>query len=179
MKGKEAGYTLVSLIAAMAVSSILMATIAPTWRYLVIRDREEELIFRGEQYKEAIERYNAKFNGLPLKLEDLVKERCIRRLYKDPMTKDDFELIYATPAGNTRESKLPADDLRRVTMTGPGSSSLPIIGVVSRSQDQAIRKYQDKELYREWEFIAGTSQQQQPGQEPDDIDDEVDDEGDL
>ncbi len=161
----DGGYTLVSLIAAIAVSCILMASIAPTWRHLVIRDKEEELIFRGEQYVLAIEIYQAKYNALPLRTKNLVKQRCIRRLYKDPMTGYEFELIFYTPAGNKRESQLTPRQLRNAFSEQPGSASLPIIGVVSRSTDQAIRKYLEKEYYNAWEFIAGNKQQQEQEQQ--------------
>jgi type II secretory pathway pseudopilin PulG len=140
----------------ITLMGIAMATIAPTWRFLVIRDREEELIFRGEQYQIAISLYQQKFNTLPTKLEELMKQRCIRRLFKDPMTGADFELIYSTAGGNVKASKLSPDDQRRQAQAGlPGSSSMPIIGVVSSSPDKAIRPWKDKEFYNEWEFIAG------------------------
>ena len=162
LKANDSGYTLVGLLAVVLASGILMASIAPTWRHIVIRDREEELIFRGEQYVTAIELYRAKFNALPTDLEKMVKQRCLRRLYKDPMTGGDFERIFYTPAGNKRESQLTQQQLRNLYAEGPGSTSLPIIGVVSRSTEQAIRKYQDKEYYNEWEFIAGKQKQQRP-----------------
>jgi len=178
----EDGFTLVSLLALITIMGIAMATIAPTWRYIVIRDREEELIFRGEQYQMAISLYQKKFNALPTKLEDLFKQRCIRRLFKDPMTGRDFELIYSAAGGNVRASRLSANDQRRLAQRDmPGSSSLPIIGVVSTSKDKAIRMWKDKEFYNEWEFIAGEQdegQTQQPGEEgsPDDTGDEGDEE---
>ena len=62
MSNADKGFTLVSLLAVITIMGIAMATIAPTWRFLVIRDREEELIFRGEQYQIAISLYQKKFN---------------------------------------------------------------------------------------------------------------------
>ena len=159
--GSEKGYTLVGLLAAIAVMGILMASIAPTWRFLVRRDQEEELIFRGQQYQQALERYRKQFNALPTKLEDLVKQRAIRRLYKDPITGGPFELIYATPEGNVKASRLSPDQQRRLAQADmPGGSSLPIIGVVSTSKDKALRPFEDKEYYNEWEFIAGEQEGQ-------------------
>ena len=173
----DAGYTLIGLLAMMAVSSILLATIAPTWGHLVTRDKEEELIFRGNSYKLAIERYQKEFNKLPSKLEDLEKGKFIRKLYDDPMTGYEFELILQAPDGRKRESELTASQQKGVRGTAPGSGSFGIVGVVSTSEEVAIRPYQDKERYNEWEFIAGEggddqNQQSQPGQGDDDDDDD-------
>ncbi len=181
----DKGFTLVSLLAMMTIMGIAMATIAPTWRYLVIRDREEELIFRGEQYQRAISLYQKKFNALPTKLEDLFKQRCIRQLFKDPMTGRGFELIYSAAGGNIRASRLSVNEQRRLAEgDAPGGSSLPIIGVVSTSKDKAIRMWKDKEFYNEWEFISGEEDEgrtQQPGEGgPDDTgDDDEEEEGDF
>jgi type II secretory pathway pseudopilin PulG len=173
---RQAGYTIIALMAAIAVSGILMATIAPTWRYLVIRDKEEELIFRGEQYMLAIDRYNAKFNAMPTKLEDLVKNRFLRRLYLDPMTGGPFELIYASGAGNKRASQLPPEQQEQLLNPQPGGSGMGIIGVVSTSPKEAIRPYKDKTHYNEWEFIAGEKKDEGEGKEGEEGE-EVEDEG--
>jgi hypothetical protein len=54
------------------------------------RDKEEELIFRGLQYAEAIRVFQMRYQRLPNKLSELVevKPRSIRQLWKDPMTDD-------------------------------------------------------------------------------------------
>jgi type II secretory pathway pseudopilin PulG len=176
--GKDNGFTLVSLMVVIILMGIAMATIAPTWRYLVIRDREEELLFRGEQYQIAISRYQKKFNTLPTKLDELLKQKCIRRLFKDPITRDDFELIYSTPGGNVKASRLSPDDQRRLSQAGqPGGSSMPIVGVVSTSPDKAIRPWKEKEYYNEWEFIAGEEDKEQPSAPQKSDPDESEDEG--
>ena len=179
MKRGDEGYTLVSLLALIAVMGIAMATIAPTWRFLVIRDREEELIFRGEQYRTAIELYQKEFNALPTKLADLVKHHKIRRLFRDPTNGREFELIYATPEGNMRASRLSEDQQRRLRSADmPGGTSMTIVGVVSSSPEKALRPWNDKEYYNEWEFIAGEGQQDKQGETPGGDDDDADDEGD-
>ncbi len=73
------------------------------WSVILKRDREQELAFRGNRIKEAIERYAAAFevqkgtrqNHYPLKLEDLTEgpKRYLQVVYKDPMTGEDFALI--------------------------------------------------------------------------------------
>ena len=155
----EGGYTLVALLAAMVVAGILMAGIAPTWRHLVIRDREEELVFRGEQYVQAISLFQERFNSLPTDLEELVELRLLRRLYDDPITRGPFELIYSTPAGPRRASALSQRRQADLEWEGPGRAALPIIGVVSRSKDEAIRPYKENRYYNEWTFIHGAQEE--------------------
>src|SRR5262245_42824383 len=92
----------------IAVSTILLAVAVEPWQTVTKRDREEELIFRGEQYVEAIRRFQNKRGALPVNLEDLHKkpETFIRQLYKDPMTKNEegkwggeWGIIHALPNG--------------------------------------------------------------------------------
>ena len=61
------------------------------------REKEEELIFRGLQYAEAIRIFQIRFQRLPTTLKELrdVTPRSIRQLWKDPMTEDgEFAPIY-------------------------------------------------------------------------------------
>ena len=81
------GYTLAGALCLIAVMSIFMALAVESWTWIKQRDNEEELIFRGREYVEAIGRYHAKFNSFPPDLETLQKLKFIRKLYKDPMTK--------------------------------------------------------------------------------------------
>jgi type II secretory pathway pseudopilin PulG len=85
----EAGYALVALLVAVATMLILMAAAVPSWRYVMKNDAEEELIFRGGEIADAIARYQRRNgNALPASLEVLVKQKFLRRAYKDPMSKD-------------------------------------------------------------------------------------------
>lgn len=102
------GNLLVGLLIMIAVSSIMLARAVPSWQTVAKRDREEELIFRGEAYGEAIRFFQKKNGRLPVSLEELHKKpaNCIRKLYKDPMTKDDegkwggaWGIIFAGPNG--------------------------------------------------------------------------------
>jgi len=86
---REAGYTLVALMASVTIMLIMMAAAVPSWRYVMKNDAEEELIFRGGEIADAIARFQQRNgNALPPSLEVLVKGRFLRREYKDPMTKD-------------------------------------------------------------------------------------------
>ncbi|HSG41102.1 MAG TPA: hypothetical protein VLE27_15800 [Thermoanaerobaculia bacterium] len=89
-RGGEAGYNLVILVVAITVMNILVAAMLPLWSQAIQREKEEELVFRGFQYAEAIRVFHAKYQRYPNKLEELIeiKPRTIRQLWKDPMTKD-------------------------------------------------------------------------------------------
>ncbi|MBV8200213.1 MAG: type II secretion system protein, partial [Acidobacteria bacterium] len=83
-----AGYSLVVLIMAISVLNIMIGAALPKWSEMIQRDKEEELISRGWQYAEAIRVFQHRFQRYPTKLDELikVKPRCIRQLWKDPMT---------------------------------------------------------------------------------------------
>jgi type II secretory pathway pseudopilin PulG len=92
-----AGYTLVVLIMAVTVLNIMLAAALPMWSEMIKRDKEEELISRGFQYVEAIRVFQKRFQRYPTTLDELikVKPRCIRQLWKDPMTEDgNWTLIF-------------------------------------------------------------------------------------
>ena len=52
--GGDSGFLMVAILIAMGVTAIMMTTMLPYWRQQAQRVREEELIFRGEQYARAI-----------------------------------------------------------------------------------------------------------------------------
>ena len=44
-----------ALLVALSVMGIMLGAALPAWRTMVQREREAELVFRGEQYVQAIE----------------------------------------------------------------------------------------------------------------------------
>lgn len=100
--GREAGYNLVILVVMVTLMTIAVAVVLPLWSSVAQRDREEELIFRGLQYAEAVRCFQRRFGRYPVRLQELleVKPRCIRQLYPDPMSEDgEWGLIYAGGPG--------------------------------------------------------------------------------
>jgi type II secretory pathway pseudopilin PulG len=101
----ESGYTL--LIALLIVATILLITAAAAPNILTEgrRDRDEEMIWRGQQYTRAIGLYYKKYGHYPHTVDDLVKSdnqiRFLRQAYKDPMNTDDgsWRPIYLGPGG--------------------------------------------------------------------------------
>ncbi len=141
---REAGFTLIGLMFAIAIIGITLATVGVVWSTQIRREKEVELLFAGDQIRTAIGRYLASGGQYPLALSDLLEDkrfpqarRYLRRLYNDPMTgAADWQLIQAPGGG--------------------------ISGVVSSSQDKPIKvaefsqadaDFAKAECYCAWRFI--------------------------
>src|SRR3954464_5158386 len=92
---KQDGYAMAALLVMVAVMAILMSAAMPVWRRETQREKEEELVFRGQQYVRAIRLYQAKIRTFPPSIDILVQGRYLRKKYKDPITNDDFVTIGA------------------------------------------------------------------------------------
>ena len=90
----EGGYAMAALLVAMSVMAVMMTVALPVWNTAARREKEAELVFRGEQYARAIALYQRKFaNTLPPSVEVLLNDRYLRKKYKDPITGGDFQLL--------------------------------------------------------------------------------------
>lgn len=81
------------LLASVLILGVATAGVAELWSTKVQREKEAELLFRLDQYRQAIARYRADNKRLPKELPDLLEDRSrlqlrryLRRLYPDPMT---------------------------------------------------------------------------------------------
>src|SRR5215218_8881930 len=80
-----------ALLVALTVMAILMTAALPAWRTAAQREKEAELIFRGEQYARAITLFQRKYaNASPPTIDVLLNEKFLRKKYKDPITNDDL-----------------------------------------------------------------------------------------
>jgi type II secretory pathway pseudopilin PulG len=128
MNSQRKGYTLLILLFAVSIVSIGLIVAVPVWQTQIQREKEEELIFRGNQYVEAVRLYQLKKPGAyPETLEELVDEKCLRRLYKDPMTTHgEWNIILpyqrgaVTQPGQPRRSR--QNPLQRASRRQRGSS---------------------------------------------------------
>ncbi len=86
--GREAGFTMAGVIVIMAVMAIMLTVAVQTATFHKKRENELELIFRGQQFTEAVRIFRARNGRFPLKLEELVKAkpRVLRKEWKDPIT---------------------------------------------------------------------------------------------
>ncbi len=162
-----------ALLASLAILAVVASMALPAWRHAAQREREAELIFRGEQYARAIMLYQRQLPGaFPPDVETLVEGRFLRRAYRDPMTEGgEFRLIPQSElatAGGAGEGALPAGAQRtggagaavsgRETGTGePGGVEGGIAGVASRSTAASIARYNGAARYDEWRFVAMSS----------------------
>src|SRR5262245_7954174 len=96
----EGGYAMAALLVALSVMAVLATAAMPPWKQMVQREKEAELIFRGQQYARAIGLFQRRAGpGVnPPNLDVLVQQRFLRKKYKDPITGEDFDLISPTTA---------------------------------------------------------------------------------
>ncbi len=88
----EGGYAMAALLVGMAIMAVVMSAAMPVWSTMAKRVKEDELVFRGEQYAHAIALYQRKYaNALPPSIDVLVNERFLRKKYLDPMTGQAFQ----------------------------------------------------------------------------------------
>lgn len=83
-----------ALLVLMSIAAIAMTAAMPVWKTMAQREKEEELIFRGNQYAHAIALFQRKYGGaFPPDVDVLVREKFLRKKYKDPITGDDFQIV--------------------------------------------------------------------------------------
>ena len=162
-----------ALLVALAVMAVLMSVALPVWRHDAQREKEEELIFRGQQYVRAIRLFNMKTNALPTRVDDLVQQKFLRKRFKDPIMNADFEWISAAnpnPGGVQGSSQHGGRGTQQTMPSGPGAPSgrlgansdptgfgdtVPggMLGVRSKSKDESIRLFLNRNHYNEWMFV--------------------------
>ena len=101
----EAGYAMMMVVFLVATIIIFSAVAVPNLLIQGRREREEETVWRGEQYARSVGLYFRKFGRYPAKIEDLTRQtngvRFLRQAFPDPMNKGDgsWRLIYVGPNG--------------------------------------------------------------------------------
>ena len=123
----EAGYNLVILLVLVTILNIMVGAALPAWTHLAKREKEEELIFRGMQYAEAIRVFQQRHGRFPVRLEELLETepRSIRQLFEDPMTEHgSWGLLIqaARPTGGGQQRRGAAqrgDQNRQPAAAGP------------------------------------------------------------
>jgi type II secretory pathway pseudopilin PulG len=152
-RGRRAqGVVLLAFLLALALAGLGAMAAVDVWSVTRQREREQQLLFVGAQYRAAIRDYyfggpSAGGRALPASLDALLEDdrypvpvHHLRRLYADPITGTaDWGLL----------------------MAGDG-----IMGVYSKSEAQPIKQagfstadstFEDKSSYRDWvfAFVAG------------------------
>jgi type II secretory pathway pseudopilin PulG len=135
----DSGYILLGIVIALVVLGIFLVAAVPLWQKVMQREREKELIFRGYQYMRAIELYQKKYPGaFPPNLEALVEEKFLRKVYDDPMTGREFnvlrqlspELQFGGPQAlmQGQSSGITSLNRSRAELRTPGGQRLPSTG---------------------------------------------------
>jgi type II secretory pathway pseudopilin PulG len=142
------GFTYIGLLIMLVIIGVTLASAGVVWHTAVQRDKERELLFAGDQFRQAIGRYYIATDGpakqYPLTLDDLLRDprqpstvRHLRKLYVDPIT------------GSAEWGLLKGRDDR-------------IVGVFSLSEQRPLKQgnfrgadqiFAEKEKYSDWQFI--------------------------
>jgi type II secretory pathway pseudopilin PulG len=105
------GFTYVMVLAAVVVVGILAQAAVPLSSHIAQADREAELLFRGQAYRNAIKSYyeaGKPIKAFPRALEDLLddprfpRKRHLRAPYPDPLARDgkgEWTLVRAADGG--------------------------------------------------------------------------------
>lgn len=144
----SAGFTYVTVLMLIMVMGIMLGMAGQSWKMIMDREREAELLWRGSQYRDAMIRWYRPKPGqhiaTPLRdLKDLLKDprslqnvRYLRKLYPDPVTDKEWNIIKDPNQG--------------------------IIGVSSSSEAEPIKQanfpkefqdFEGKKKYSEWQFV--------------------------
>lgn len=150
---REGGFTYLVLLAVVAAMGIFLATAGEVWHMTLKREKEQELLFVGDQFRRAFNLYalNTPGNGsrYPQSLEALLKDprypsiqRYLRKIYADPIT------------GSAKWGLI----------KGPNGE---IFGVHSLSEDEPVKKsgfrladakFEGRKKYSDWVFIHDQGQ---------------------
>jgi type II secretory pathway pseudopilin PulG len=152
-QGGDRGYAMAALLIALAIMAILMSVAMPVWRQEARREREAELVWRGEQYARAIALYRNKNNSFPPSIDALVTARFLRQKYKDPMTKEgEFQIVGGTPQPGAPGA--PPQGTAQGSASPQGLTPAGgIMGVRSKSQENSLRTYNGATRYDQWSFL--------------------------
>jgi type II secretory pathway pseudopilin PulG len=142
---ETAGFTYIGLLIAVVIMGISLSAVGTVWRTQAQREREQELLFIGHEFRTAIAAYyRAGAHQYPQDISDLLEDKrwpeprhFLRRLYADPMTgAQDWTIL-------------------RTDMLG-------ITGIASSSNAEPLKKkgfaldeaaFEDATCYCDWKFV--------------------------
>jgi len=141
---REQGFTYLAALFAVAILGGGLALVGEVWETSAKREKEAELLFAGDQYRKAIERYFLSGQRqYPRSLEDLLKDsrrpgtvRYLRRLYPDPLTGKEWGLVKAPDGG--------------ILGVHSPSEGKPLKVAGFRARDAA---FEGAQKYSEWKFV--------------------------
>lgn len=159
MGSSEGGFTYLTALMLVMIMGIMLAEAGQSWQQRMQREKEEELLFRGSQLQDALTRWHQPTGGqhvaTPLNdLNHLLHDprtpgvvRHLRRLYADPFTGREWELI--------------RDPVRGITGVHSSSELRPYKLDNFPEQLQGLT---NKTTYKEWLFVVQTTAAMPAGQ---------------
>ncbi|MGH9430581.1 MAG: hypothetical protein ACRD3T_03480 [Terriglobia bacterium] len=128
---RDSGYALIVMMIMATVLLISLAAALPSVYQEAQRGKEQELIFRGNQYARAIYLFHAKMGRYPTTVKELLKTnsmRFLRQPYRDPMTPSGkWRFIHATATGIPIDSRTqtltPQNPVNALGGFGPSSTT--------------------------------------------------------
>jgi type II secretory pathway pseudopilin PulG len=146
---RQTGFTYIALLVAIAVMGLVQSALAEAWHTDVQREKEQELLFAGNQMRAALNLYYARSPAgsrrQPLRLEDLLQdgrtpatERYLRRIYRDPISGGEQWGLIRGASGEIH-----------------GVHSLSAARPLKQGGfDKANRHFSGAQKYSEWVFMA-------------------------
>lgn len=105
----DPGYALIAMMILATVLLISLAAALPSVYQEAQRQKEQELIFRGNQYARSIYLFHTKMGRYPASVKELMSTndiRFLRQPYQDPMTPSGkWRFIHATATGIPIDSR--------------------------------------------------------------------------
>jgi len=166
----------------MMFATVLLVTLAAALPNIYLagqREREEELIFRGQEYARAIALFRRQFGRFPTSVKELLQTsgfRFLRKEYRDPMTRHGkWRFIHADASGALIDSLTMSltphatrERLQEISSSAAGSGQDSsaffgsgeeikgafIVGVASTSRRRSVRIWNGRGRYHEWEFLG-------------------------
>lgn len=143
----QRGAVLLTVLVMVVLLGLAGGLAGQALRDYIQQEREAELLWRGQQYRQAIASYFSVKGGaqqmFPSKLEDLLRDprfpgivRHLRQLYNDPMTGVSWELV--------------RDPAERIVGVRSTSALAPFR---QAGFPEGLENLEGKGSYREWEFV--------------------------
>lgn len=108
VKSSTAGYALIVVMIAVTVLAISLLAVVPSTYQESRREKEEELIFRGNQYARATYLFQQQFHRYPVSVKELLHTNnlsFLRKPWPDPMTPSGkWRFVHATAGGALLDS---------------------------------------------------------------------------